>query len=411
MELQKIGREAALATLRLTQSLLERHGPRIAGTRQCLNAADQIAEMLRVHCDKVVQERFEMHPGSFWNVGKVTALSYLFSVLFMFAGGFFIYLAFLSAAFGLVYGTVLYVFNGRFFDRWFAAAEGCNVYGVIEPREEVRNQVILSGHHDSPYVLSFLLGVKGLAKLRLAVAVAAYSAMFVVATVAAIEEGFGNNDPLSMSIVGAEAVIGLFFVGPLYSVITRLQSPGAGDNLNSTAIAMTAAVHFDLRRKGGSPLKHTRVIVLSTDGEEAGMRGAGDYARRHKDELSSVPTTVLNMDSIFRAGDMAMVSRDRNGVRPLSEEVARQCREIGAALGYRVGTVRLRPGHGGTDASEFAGIGVEAGSLIGISPSDIGSKTFYHTPLDTVENIEPEAVERALDIVINYVMLKDNPDE
>ncbi|MCL5021401.1 MAG: hypothetical protein M1339_07065, partial [Bacteroidetes bacterium] len=289
MELHRIGRDAALATLRLTQSLLERHGPRIAGTRQCLNAADQIAEMLRIHCDKVVEERFEMHPGSFWNLGKIMAIAYLLSVLFLFAGGLFVYLAFGAAAIGLIYGAVLYVFNGRFFDGWFDRVEGCNVSGVIEPEGEAKHQVILSGHHDSPYVLSFLLGWKKLARARLLLAVLVYLAMLVLTVAAVIENGFdGGTIPAGLIVAGV--ILGLIFVAPLYSIITRLQSPGAGDNLNSTAMAITAAVHFDLRRKKGAPLKHTRIVVLSTDGEEVGMRGATDYAERHKDDLLAVPT-------------------------------------------------------------------------------------------------------------------------
>lgn len=411
MELDRVGRDAALATLRLTQSLLERHGPRIAGTRQCLNAADQIAEMLRVHCEKVVEERFEMHPGSFWNIGKVMAGSYLLSVVFLLVGGFFVYLAFLSAAFGLTYGTVLYVFNGSVFDKWFATTEGCNVSGVIEPSGEVRQQIILSGHHDSPYVLSFLLGWKKMARLRVFLAVLVYTAVVVVAVVAAVREGMGAGDPVPVGIIGAEAVLGLVFVAPLYTVISRLQSPGAGDNLNSTAMAITAAVHFNLRKKRGTPLKHTRIMVLSTDGEEVGMRGAADYARRHKEELTATPTYVFNMDSIYSLKDLTLLTRDRNGTSRLSESMARECHRIAASLGYTPAIKPMPAGGGGTDASAFAEIGIESTSVIGISALHIGEETVYHTPQDTIEHIEPEAVEAVLDVAINYIMLKDRESE
>ena len=406
MELHRIGRDAALATLRLTQSLLERHGPRIAGTRQCLNAADQIAEMLRVHCDKVVQERFEMHPGSFWNVGKVMAIAYLLSVIFLFAGGFFDYLAFAAAAVGLVYGLVLYLFNGRFFDGWFDRMEGCNVFGAIEPEGEVKHQVILSGHHDSPYVLSFLLGWKKLARARLALAVLVYLAMFVLTVVAVFEDGF-HGGTIQTRFILASVILGLVFVAPLFFIITPLQSPGAGDNLNSTAMAITTAVHFDLRRKRGSPLKHTRIVVLSTDGEEVGMRGATDYAERHKGELLGVPTSVFNMDCVYALKDLTLLTRDRNGTVRLSERMTKECNEIAVALGYSPGVMPIFPGGGGTDASSFAKIGVDSASVIGISASGIGHDTVYHTPQDTVEHIEPEAVEAVLDIAINYIVRKD----
>ncbi len=407
MELEHVGREAAIATLKLTQSLLDRHGPRIAGTRQCLNAADQIAEMLRVHCDKVVQERFEMRPGSFRNLGKVMAVSYFLSVLFIIPGGILVYFSFLVSLFGIAYGTLLYVFNGKLFDRWFAPAEGCNVYGVLEPSGEVTQQVILSGHHDSPYVLGFLLRFKKLALPRLVMAVAVYASMIVITAMAVVGESFGHSIQVPMGVALTEWFLGLLFVGPLYFVITRLQSPGAGDNLNSTSIAITSAVHFSLRRRSGSSLKHTRVIVLSTDGEEVGMRGAADYVRRHKSDLLSVPTSVLNLESVFSLKELALITRDRNGTCRLSGEMAEECRQIGAALGHHVSVKPLLPGSGGTDAWTFARLGVKATSLIGMSASSIGDKTVYHTLQDTVEHIEPAAVEAALDIAVNYVMYKD----
>ncbi len=407
MELNRVGRETVLATLRLTQSFLERHGPRIAGTRQCLNAADQIAEMLRVHCDKVAEERFEMHPASFWSVGKIVSVAYLLSIIFLFAGGSFVYLSFAVALAGLIYGIVLYIFNGRVFDRFFPHADGCNVYGSIEPAGEVKQQIILSGHHDSPYVVSFLLNWKKLARIRLVLAVITYIVMLGVAIAATLETAVGSPDIIPIEVIAALAGLGLIFVGPLYSAITRLQSPGAGDNLNATAMAITAAVHFSLKRKKGAPLKHTRLVILSTDGEEVGMRGAIDYAERHKSELLEVPTYVFNMDSVYTIKDLALLTRDRNGTRKLSEHMARECHEIAAELGYFPNIMPVSTGGGGTDAAAFARIGVEATSVIGVSIHSIGNDTVYHTPQDTVENIEPEAVEAVLDMAINYVMRKD----
>lgn len=411
MKLHRVGRETALATLRLTQSLLERHGPRIAGTRQCLNAADQIAEMLRVHCDKVAEERFEMHPGSFWNIGRVMAASYLLSVIFLYAGGLFVYLSFLCAAFGLTYGTVLYVFNGRLFDRWFAGAEGCNVSGVIEPAGEVKQQVIISGHHDSPYVLSFLLGWKKVARIRVVLAVLVYAVVIGVAVAAVIEEGTGSGDSIPVGVIGTEVILGLVFVAPLYTAISRLQSPGAGDNLNSTAMAITAGVHFDLLRKKGSPLKHTRIIILSTDGEEVGMRGATDYTHRHAQELLATPTFVFNMDSIYTLRELTVLTRDRNGTCRLSQHMARECHRIAVGLGHSLRVMQMPTGGGGTDASAFAEIGVESTSIIGISVSGTDNETVYHTPQDTVDRIEPEAVEAVLDMAINYIVFKDQQSE
>jgi len=76
-------------------------------------------------------------------------------------------------------------------------------------------------------------------------------------------------------------------------------------------------------------------------------------------------------------------------------------------LGYSLKEMALPPGGGGTDAAAFARLGVEATTIIGISTAFIGNGLVYHTPHDTVDAIEPEAVEAVLDIAVNYIMCKD----
>ena len=203
------------------------------------------------------------------------------------------------------------------------------------------------------------------------------------------------------------AAIGLVFVGPLYFLVPRLPSPGAGDNLNACAMAVKVAEYFAARSRAGSPLRHTRLVFLSTDGEEAGQRGAIAYAERHASELTALPTYVFNVDSVYKVRDLAVLTRDRHGTLPLSARMARQCHELAARLGYSLKEMALLPGSGSTDAAAFARLGVEATSIIGVSAALGKDRLVYHTPWDTVDAIEPEAVEAVLDIAVNYIMGKD----
>jgi hypothetical protein len=69
--------------------------------------------------------------------------------------------------------------------------------------------------------------------------------------------------------------------------------------------------------------------------------------------------------------------------------------------------IPIPPGAGGTDAAEFAKVGVEATTLIGL-PAKIQSERFvYHTLNDTVEHIEPAAVEATLKIALDYILKKE----
>jgi aminopeptidase YwaD len=403
----RVGRQAALATLALTQSLLDAYPARIAGTDQCLAAGRRIAALLRAACDNVAEEGFAMHPGSLWNTGKVVAVAYAAAVLLLAAGGPFVYGAVLVCWLGLIYAVTHYVLCGRLFDGLFPRVQGCNVAGVIEPAGRVKQQILLVGHHDSPYALSFLLRFQKWASLRLLLAVGAYLLLTLASMAAWAGQALGAGSGLPREAYLIGAAIGLVFVGPLYFLVTGIPSPGAGDNLNACAMAIKIAEHFAAQRQSGNPLGHTRLVFLSTDGEEAGQRGAIAYAERHKSELTALPTYVFNVDSVYKVRDLAALTRDRHGTLPLSARAAGECHELAARLGYSLKETALSPGSGSTDAAAFARLGVEATSIIGVSTVRGEDGLVYHTPWDTVDAIEPEAVEAVLDIAVNYIMGKD----
>ena len=257
-------------------------------------------------------------------------------------------------------------------------------------------------------VFSFLLHIQELAGIRLILAMVAYLFLTVLSIVAAVEQMLGQSGWLSRDVHLLIVFLGLAFVVPLFFLIRRAPSPGAGDNLNACAMAVKIAEHFASRKQKGVSLKHTRLILLSTDGEEVGQRGALAYAERHKTDLLMIPTYVLNIDSVYNLEDLAVLTRDRNGTLPLSARMAKECCELGLDLGYSIKELPLPLGGGGTDAAAFARIGVETTTIIGIPTAWVSSGLVYHTPWDTVEHIQTAAVEAVLDISINYVLRKDH---
>jgi aminopeptidase YwaD len=403
----RVGRQAALATLALTQSLLDDYPARIAGTYPCLAAGRRMAALLKSACDSVAEEDFAMHPQSLWDTGKVVAVAYVGAALLLAAGGPFTYGAVLVCWLGLIYAVTHYILCGKLFDGLFPRAQGCNAAGVLEPADRVKQQILLVGHHDSPYVLSFLLRFQKWASLRLLLAVVAYLLLTLAGMAAGAGQalGAGGGLPREATLIGA--AVGLVFVGPLYFLVPRIPSPGAGDNLNACAMAVQVAGYFAAQSRAGRPLRHTRLVFLSADGEEAGQRGAIAYAERHEAELTALPTFVLNVDSVYKVRDLAVLTRDRHGTMPLSARMARECHEVAARLGYSLREMALSPGSGSTDAAAFAQIGVEATSIIGVSAAPGQGRLVYHTPWDTVDAIEPEVVEAVLNIAVNYIVCKD----
>lgn len=116
---------------------------------------------------------------------------------------------------------------------------------------------------------------------------------------------------------------------------------------------------------------------------------------------------VFNMDTLGRTRDLAFLKTDTNGLTRLSARLTGEGLRIAAELGRPVRAIRFPLGGGGTDAGQFARVGVESVSLIGISTHFVRRDVDYHTSRDTVDAIEPAAVEAGLEIALNFVLETD----
>lgn len=392
--------------LGLTSSLLDKYSARIPGTKGSLDAAGSIIGIMERFCDTAYEERFTMHPGSLFNIGRIISLIYVLSAVCLFIGGVLVYISLALCILGFVYACIHYFLYGKLFDSLFPKRPGCNAVGVIEPAGEARQQVIVVGHHDSPYVFNFLSRFERLAGVRFLFAMLFYLFMTALSVVAALHGMIGETVWQLRGSGLVLALAGLVFLVPLFFFISTKSSPGAGDNLNGSSVAIHIGQYFAERKRNGVSLQNTRLIILSTDGEEAGQRGAIAYVNRHKQELMSVPSYVLNFDSVYTLENLAVLLRDRHGFLPLSAPLAKECVEIGAELGYTLKAIPA-PFGSGTDAAAFAREGIEAVAMIAMPTSMFAKEYIYHTMRDTVDNIEPEAVEAVFNIAVNYIARRD----
>jgi hypothetical protein len=84
------------------------------------------------------------------------------------------------------------------------------------------------------------------------------------------------------------------------------------------------------------------------------------------------------------------------------------CMDVAGQLGHHTEKKPITVGGGGTDAAEFARIGVPATTLIGMENQFIRDGLYYHTMEDTVDNIDPAAVRAGLEIVAGFIFKKDS---
>ncbi len=385
-----------------TRVLIEKCHPRLPGTPGCLRAARELRDELAKSCDRALLEDYVQRPALFFGMNKVLAVDYLVAAGLFFIGGWGILASAAVFTLGTAYFINTFAFLGRFFDPFFKKRPGENVVGIMEPTSDVRREIIFCAHHDSSPVCNFFEKLPRGYAFRVALPIVFHAAANIGAIVAAVGLLSGaavGSGSLELEIV---LVAGCVFVVPVFWYFGRDASPGASDNLVSSFMLVKLA---ELFKSGAAPRpEDTRLVFLSVDGEENGQRGSFAYARTHRTELLGLPTLVFNMDTLGRFKDLAFLKTDTNGFRALSASLTAECLEIAAGLGYPVRAIRFPFGGGGTDAGQFARIGVESVSLIGVSTRPIRKDIDYHTTRDTVDNIDPAAVEAGLNLAANFAI-------
>jgi hypothetical protein len=389
--------------LKFTDEIVENYPRRLVGTDSCNNAGRRIAQEFKKNCDNgsIKVETFSCHPKSFLKHIRFDVILYATGTLMALLGNPFS--AFLM--FGLAASIVLSqsIFYFQIFDPFFPKATGTNIHGSIDPEAAVKQQIILCGHHDAAYVFNFMDKSPRLYPLFILAGQAPLFLALILSTAALI---LGINPFWYRAIL----IIGFVGIIPMWWFTTDKVSPGAGDNMIATSIINeTAKIFSDRKKAGRNPLKHTRIICLSVDGEECGLRGSRAFAKAHEKEFKNIKTYAFCIDTLFNADKLLFFKRDLNMTVPLSGNMAKELTDIAKGLGYGAKVSQMPFGGGSTDAASFAQIGVEASCLLAfeLDISNLQEDMVYHTPQDKTNAIEPKVVEQSLNVTVEYLLKKD----
>ncbi|MGC4117209.1 MAG: M28 family peptidase [Myxococcales bacterium] len=394
--------DTSRAILGWTQRIIDACGPRPAGSKACLDSAQLIAKDLEENCDRVELQEFACRPAAFMAFETLSAVLGATASALLFFG--LTWPALALYWFVALLAITQFGFYFEIIDRFFPQKRCVNVVATLEPKGPVKRQVIISGHHDSAFEFRYLrispLVYVGLGAWQ---QVAQY-AMPLVLTALVAAAGLGAWAP-GQALLRGLAVFAFVPAVIFTTYFTRRPVPGAGDNLVSSGMAVHAAKVFRQRLQvDPEALAGTRLLLVSFDAEESGLRGSRAFVQKNLAQLSSVPTVMLNLESFYKLKDLKVLTADLNGFRKLSRRVADLFIEEGKAEGFQVAPMKLFYGLGATDAAELAKVGVEAATLLAVPSSPIGAgKILYHTREDVPANLEPEVIDAAARITLRMV--------
>ena len=354
-------------------------------------------------------EDFSVHPAAFMGWIPAAAVIGMLAVLFY-------WLTYTGAVTGsgLAIASVVltllavaclvveFLMYREFVDFLFPRKVSRNVMARRAPKGEVKRRIIFGGHTDAANEWTYSLhgGIKSLAPVMGGsigglIAVTIFDIVWLIYSFTG-----GAYDSKFWLVCGIIQIILIpFFIAICFFINWKVIVDGANDNLTADFIAMGVLKEMaenDIR------FENTEVCALLSGSEEAGIRGALAYAKAHKEELENTETVFIAMDTMREVSQLQIYTQGCTGTQKNSNAVAEIIYEAGQNCGIEMPETELYPG--AIDAEGFSRLGLLASGFCGVNHDP---KTYYHTRLDTADNISEECINLSLDICLEAAKLYD----
>lgn len=382
---------------------------RSPGSHSERKAQKYLKKELEKWADKVEMEDFSVHPVAFMGWIPVAAVIGMLAVLFY-------WLTYTGTASGpglAIVSTILILFAlaclvfeflmyREFVDFLFPRKTSRNVMARRAPKGEVKRRIIFGGHTDAANEWTYSLhgGLKSLAPV-MGGSIGGLIAMVIFDIVWLVYSFTGGNYDSNFWLVCGiiQLILVPFFIAICFFINWKVVVDGANDNLTADFIAMGVLKEM---AENDFRFENTEVCALLSGSEEAGIRGALAYARAHKEELENVETVFIAMDTMREVEQLQIYTQGCTGTQKNSNAVAEIIYEAGVNCGIEMKETEIYPG--AIDAEAFSRLGLLASGFCGVNHDP---KTYYHTRLDTADNISEECINLSLDICLEAAKLYD----
>jgi peptidase M28-like protein len=163
--------------------------------------------------------------------------------------------------------------------------------------------------------------------------------------------------------------------------------PGANDNASGVAVVARLGLEHVMK-----PLGHTRLVLLMTGCEESGLLGSQAFLRSH----DTADWLFVNFDNIGGRATLRYVKREGVGRKWDADPAL-------AGLAARIAAARPELGLAPSDAPigltyDVSPVLARGGRGITFVAGDNGVIPNYHWPTDTTENVDPDSLDRAIEV-------------
>ncbi len=404
----------------LIEKICNEIGPRESGTEQEILAGNLIEEELKKYCDETHQEEYISSPHAFLGGIRYAAFLVFISIILYWLSLLvdlrilqidnlysliFIIIAVILIIFSISYFILEVMKYHETYDFLFPKRKSKNIIGEINPSTDVKYSVIFSAHHDSAFEFNTFYYLKRFGQIIINVGYLGVGIIFIVIILKIIMQ------LLSIDFLLLFLSFGFFFLVFIPIILVYMffhtYHPvlGAFDNLSGVAVVLGIGKFLSQNKDNPEIFpKHTKVYLISFAGEEAGLRGAKRYINTHFPELKEEGTVVVNMDSIGKKDIVIIHDREPGIGAKHDPKIYQPLFEIAKKINHNAKISSLP--FGATDGAAFSKKGIPTASIGGLNLKD-ELPPYYHTRLDTPENVEQEALGQFLEICLEYLRYVD----
>ncbi|MBD3230014.1 MAG: M20/M25/M40 family metallo-hydrolase [Candidatus Lokiarchaeota archaeon] len=394
------------------KKICETIGPRPPCSEQEHNCAQYIRKKLGKYTETHLEE-FYCHPGTYKFIMRLPFISLLIITIFYWLYYFFTNFIFLLIISIITFFTFIIIQteitrNIELIDFLFKKKRSSNIYGVFKPNQnrnkgEIKNLIIIGGHHDSQHEFEVLRKSPLLFNIMITSSILFHyilCAIFILEIIFFLVFGLSY---LMIPLIDLIILMILTFFFPFYiystfKIVTNRPTLGVDDNLTSVAVIIELARH--LQDYG---LKNTEIWLVSHGCEEIGDRGSKRFSKKHQREILDKNGLVVNIDMVAgKDSELTIDIREEVTLIRLCKELGLEISKIANDLGlkHKVGNVEAF-----TDSMAYSQNNIKAISLIG-KPKK-GFASYYHTRNDTIDKIDFGKLWDVYRIIIEFIKRKD----